>query len=1054
MLNRATMWIAFVLCAAAHSAFGDAQPARRRVDYSREIRPILTQHCWNCHGPDENTREADLRLDQREVAINLRAIVPGDAKASKLVTRICSDKDSKRMPPPEFKKPLNDSQKELLKAWIEEGADFAQHWAFTAPERSDLPAVKDATWSRNPIDAYVLNRLEQEGLRPSAEADKATVLRRVTLDVTGVPPTLDELDAFLADRSPDAYEKVVDRLLRTPRYAERMAMGWLDAARYADTNGFNNDEDRSQWPWRDWVIDAFARNMPFDRFIVEQLAGDLLPESSLDQKIATAFLRNQVYNTEGGIIQEEYHVEYVADRVHTASTVFLGLSMQCARCHDHKFDPITQKEYYQFYAFFNSVAEKPASYVNFVAAEPFVRVPSVRQREDLAELERLQADCERRIKQREADVDAPQALWEQSLSPYAIRRISRADLALGLALDEMKGEDVHDTVDSDRRGTVRGTTNWTVGKKGGALEFDGNTFVDLGQGASFDADEAFSIGAWTFPTSNESLAVVSKMDDAAANRGYDVLLEGGKVEVHLIHRWPENAIKVIAKESVSLNARHHLLVTYSGSRKASGVKVYVDGKPVDLDTASDTLTGTIRTDRSLHLGKRQTSLGFKGKLDDVRFFRLELPADDAAKLASGQDMTPIGSILASPVASRSPEQRQRLRAFFLSQIDDVYPRLKHEAATRVRERDALEKSFAAVMVMKDLPEPRETHLLNRGQYDQPSDKVDPGVPGVFGGLQTGLPPNRLGLAQWLVDPKHPLTARVAVNRWWQSYFGTGLVKTVEDFGTTGEAPSHRGLLDFLALELIRSGWDVRHLQRLIVTSATYRQSSQITPELREKDPENRLLARGPRNRLTAEGVRDNALAISGLMRDRVGGPSVKPYQPPGLWEDVTVERRGHYVADKGDGLYRRSMYTFWKRTCPPPTLMSFDAPNREVCVARRAVTNTPLQALVLLNDPTYVEASRKLADRMIAEGGDTPEGRLTIAFRCALSRPPAAEEQRILLAIYKDARDRFEANRDGAKTLLAVGESPSARGGDAAELAAWTTVASMILNLDETISKR
>jgi hypothetical protein len=785
--------------------------AEPKVDFARDIQPILSGHCVACHGFDSKTRKARLRLDVRDTAVARKAIVPGNPAASKLIERIEAVDESERMPPPEARKPLSDRQKRLLRAWIEQGAPYARHWAFLAPRPVVPPQVMAATIAGNPIDAFILDRLRREGMRRAPEADRATLLRRLTLDLTGLPPTLAEIDAFLADRAPDAYEKVVGRLLASPRYGERMAQAWLDAARYADTNGFNNDEDRTQWPWRDWVIDAFNANMPYDRFIVEQLAGDLLPRATLSQKVATAFHRNQVHNTEGGIIAEEYRIEYVADRVHTTATVFLGLSLQCARCHDHKYDPISQREYYQFFAFFNSAPDNQAGYSNPSAAEPFLRIPSAQQQARLAWLE----------KQR---------------------------LALAGKLQKREGE----------------------------------------------------------------------------------------------------------------------------------------------------IVAGLRWEKGLHTHQRG----------------------------------------------------------YLERIDPGYRRLRADLAGTIRQKAELEKSLPALMIAQDLPAARPTFLLRRGQYDQPGDRVEPGIPSALPPLPAGAQANRLGLAKWLVDPGNPLTARVAVNRFWQMLFGTGLVKTVEDFGATGELPSHPELLDYLAGEFVRDAWDVKALLMRIVTSGAYKQSSRVTAEQRERDPENRLLARGARYRLSAETVRDNALAISGLLSGRIGGPSVKPYQPAGLWEDVTVERRGRYVPDKGENLYRRSLCTFWKRTCPPPALMSFDAPNREVCVARRAVTNTPLQALVLLNDPTYVEAARKLAERMLAEGGSGPEGPLTFAFRCATARPPSSAEQRILLNIRQAALARFRGDPEAARKLLGVGDSGRDRTRDDVDLAAWTTVASVILNLDETISRR
>ncbi len=1029
------------------------------VDFSRDVRPILSQHCWKCHGADEASRKGKLRLDDRDVAVARKAIVPGDVGSSKLLKRINSSDEDEQMPPPKAKLALNAGQKQVLRDWIGQGAKFSQHWAYIAPNRPDVPNVAVLSWARGAIDRFVLHRLEQEKLRPSPEADRATLIRRLCLDLTGLPPSEEDLAAFLADEASDAYERTVDRLLASPRYGERMALVWLDAARYADTNGYNNDEDRIMWPWRDWVIDAFNQDMRYDRFIVEQLAGDLLPHPTLSQQIATAFHRNQGHNTEGGIIQEEYRVEYVADRVHTTATIFLGLSMQCARCHDHKYDPISQKDYYRFFAFFNNVDEKQASYSNFTAAEPFIKIPTTDQQAKIAALQTERSELEAKIAQRTADADAGLARWEQAHSGDEIAKLQDNALLHRFALNEKEGTAVHDTADPSRSaspaGTIKGKAKWVAGKFDGALEFDGQTFVDAGPIAGFDGSGPFSVSAWVRPTSMEAMAVLSRMDEGNASRGYDVLIDASKINCHLIHHWNDNAIKVICKRSLALNTWQHILVTYDGSGTAAGVKLYVDGKPEAVDVANDALKGTIATEKPLHIGRRENSLSFKGALDEIQIFGRALGADDAVRVAGGQaPSNGAGEALRVAAKDRTDAQRSLLRQFYLDRLDLEYPKLKAALADRERQKQELEKAGIPLMVMKEMATPRECFVLKRGQYDQPGERVTADVPAAVLPMSPDLPHNRLGLARWLVDPKNPLTARVAVNRWWQMYFGTGLVKTAEDLGVTGEFPSHPELLDYLATELIASGWDVKAMQKAIVMSATYRQSSRASAEQMDRDPENRLLARGPRFRLPAEAVRDNALAISGLLRERVGGPSVKPYQPEGLWEDVTVERRGKYVADKGEGLYRRSLYTFWKRTCPPPALMNFDAPLREVCLARRSRTNTPLQSLVLTNDPTYVEAARKLAERMVKEGGGRPDECVTAAYRIALARTPSDAERKIILGIYQEALAMYQGDKPAAIKLLSVGDSPRDAADDPAELAAYTVVASTILNLDETISKR
>jgi|694.fasta_scaffold02740_9 cytochrome c553 len=792
-----------------------AEPPQR-LSYTRDVRPILAAHCFNCHGLDAESRQADLRLDLRESAVAPRdsrpAIVPGKPAAGGVTARIRATDETLVMPPPEFKKPLTPAQVATLERWIAEGATYEPHWAFTAPVRPPVPTVSGGT--RNPIDAFVRQRLSGSGLVPAPAANRETWLRRVSLDLTGLPPTPAERGAFLADQAADAFEKVVDRLLASSRHAERMALLWLDAARYADTNGYNNDEERSQWPWRDWVIDAFARNLSYDRFIVEQLAGDLLPDATQAQRIATGFGRNHVLTTEGGIIDEEYRIEYVADRIQTTASAFMAVTLQCARCHDHKFDPISQRDYFGLFAFFNSLPDRPVNYggaASIRVAEPFI---VIRTAADQAEHDRL---------------------------------------------------------------------------------------------------------------------------------------TGRNAEL-------ERAVREAAEPK----------------------------KPA--------------------------------------------AAEDAPAAAPQTPSTPAPDALLAAV--------------------------KNQLA-------AVDGRAARVMVMADLPAPRPTRLLHRGQYDQPRDTIEPGVPSGFPPLPEGVPRNRLALARWLVDPRHPLTARVAVNRWWEMLFGRGLVATVEDFGTQGEPPSHPELLDWLAVDFVEGGWDVRRILRTIVLSETYRQSSAVPADAFARDPDNRLLARGPRFRLPAEMIRDQALFAAGLLVEQVGGPSVKPYQPAGLWEEVSVEHKARYVPDAGPGLHRRSMYTFWKRTCPPPGMTLFDAPDREVCSVRRPRTTTPLQSLVLMNDPTYVEAARSLAAAAIAavpaDAGQDAHARdasiLAEGFRRLLGREPAARERDLLLGRLADFRQRFAADRGAAARLLDVGtvRPPAAIAPD--ELAAWSTIMSLLLCFDETLTK-
>jgi hypothetical protein len=1042
------------------------EPSPRSIQFNRDIRPILSENCFQCHGPDAAHREADLRLDLREDAIGKRehgaAIAPGSAIDSQLIARITSTDPDLKMPPAESGRKLTPEQTTLLQQWIEQGAQYEAHWSLVAPQPQALPAVKDRAWPRNPIDYFILAKLEQEGLTPSPEAKHETWLRRVTLDLTGLPPTPHDLHNFLADKSPQAHERVVDRLLASEHFGERMAMHWLDLARYADTNGYNNDEERTQWPWRDWVIDAFNRNMPYDQFVLEQLAGDLLPNSTDQQKIATAFNRNHVLTTEGGIIEEEYRVEYVADRVHTTSTVFLGLSLQCARCHDHKYDPLSQQDYYRFFAFFNNIDEKTVGYNQARISEPLVKAPTQHQARQLEKLATHFAQIEKQRADRAASIDEELAKWETETASHLASdnaaqsaSVLAAGLVLRLPLDETSGDKATESISQKPIASIRGKASWSPGKIKGGLEFDGQTHVDLGEQAAFEHSDAFSLAAWVYPTSSEAITVLSKIDEANAHRGYDLVIEEGKVAMHIVHHWPDNGLKVIAKKPLKLNEWQHVAVTYDGKSKAQGIKLYVDGQVQPLDAANDKLSGaaTIKTERPFHVGRRSTSIPFRGKLDDIRVYKLALSAHDVNELATGLEAVGLIEILKARSSERTAAQRDQLRKYFLESVDAACRELSTQLADLTRQKEEIHKAFPATMVMAEMPQPRQAYLLKRGQYDQRGDALSAGVPASLPPLPSDAPANRLGLAKWLVDPAHPLTARVAVNRWWQMFFGAGLVETVEDFGAQGAWPTHPELLDWLAIELSqKQSWNVKAILKQIVLSSTYRQSSNVTPELLKRDPKNQLLARGPRFRLPAETIRDSALAMSGLLSPTVGGPSVRPYQPDGLWQDVSVERRAVYERDKGPDLYRRSMYTFWKRTCPPPGMTTFDAPDRETCTIRRARTNTPLQALVLMNDPTYLEAARKLAERAMV-GGDADEPRLIQLLELSVSRKPAAKESQVLLEMLAAARQKFLGSPGSAEKLLSVGDSPRNPKLDANELAAWTTLASVVLSLDETISK-
>jgi len=1046
--------VAIILLASAASLEGAELGLPDKIDYGRHIRPILSNACFRCHGPDAESRQAGLRFDVREVALAALesgkvAIVPGHSDASELVDRISSADADMVMPPPSSNKTLSERDKQLLRRWIDEGAEYHPHWAFVAPKDQALPPVKLADWPRNGIDHFVLARLEAEGLAPAAEAERHVLLRRVTLDLTGLPPTPAEQEAFSNDTSNNAYEKVVDRLLASPRHAERMAMSWLDLARYADTHGYNNDGERTQWAWRDWVIHAFDSNMPYDQFITEQLAGDLLEGATPQQQLATAFGRNHVITSEGGIIDEEYRVEYVADRVHTTATVFLGLSMQCARCHDHKFDPLTQREYYGFFSFFNNVPEAPLHYNKDPAAVPVVQAPSPLDGALRERLARQIAGIEALRLAREKESAEPLARWEETVRSTpppepAVRPVA------SYPLDEGAGEVISDCMKPGHSAPVVGTARWGEKRWSKALEFDGQTYVELGEAVSLDYLQPFSISVWIYPTSNEASTVTSKMDQADGYRGFDLIVEQGRPAMHLIHHWPDDGLKVMAAP-LTLSAWHHVVASYDGSGHASGLTFFIDGQAVPVEVTNDKLHGSITTDQPLRIGRRTISEPFLGRIADLAFYSTPLNADGVKQLAAEQTLADVRKIVGHPVAERSAEQQAHIRQYYLTKLDPSYQTITEDLK---RAKAALAAPPPATMVMQEMSPPRQAFLLKRGQYDQPGEAVAPHVPAVLPPLPAGAPANRLGLARWLVDPGHPLTARVAVNRLWQMVFGNGIVETVEDFGSQGSWPTHPELLDWLAGQFVSSGWDFRGLQKLIVMSATYRQSSSAGAAAHERDPKNLLLARGARFRLPAETVRDNALAISGLLADEIGGPSVFPYQPDGLWQEVSVEHGAVYRKETGANLYRRSFYTFWKRTCPPPGLATFDAPDRETCLIRRARTNTPLQSLVLMNDPTYVEAARKLAERVLTAGGDSPAKRLDYAFRLATARPARASDTEALLTLLAESTERFRSAPAQAQGLLHVGASAVDASLDPAELAAWTVVGSVILNLDETITKQ
>ncbi len=1049
-----------------------AEAALPPVDFNRQIRPILSDNCFHCHGPDEKTREADLRLDNKEGAFAKREgdaiIVPGDSAASALFKRITTEDDSERMPPPQSEKKLTAEQIELLKRWLNEGAQWQEHWAFVSPVRPEVPKAQEVEAAnqdsnnedagfriQNDVDAFIVDRLRQEKLTMSPEADRITLLRRVTFDLTGLPPTLAEVDAFLNDDSPQAYEKLVDRLLASPRYGEHMARQWLDLARYGDTHGLHLDNERYIWPYRDWVIKSFNNNLPYDEFVISQLGGDLLPNPTLDQRVATGFNRCNVTTNEGGSIDEEVYVRYNVDRVDTTGTVFMGLTLGCAVCHDHKYDPITQREFYGLFAFFNSTPEK-AMDGNSLDPPPIIKLlPDEQQRRldelnaKLACLKQMQAD-----RAKSDEVKGAFAQWLASSANPELHNEEPAGLYAHWTFDNLNGDEIKSQCGDQPPGKLVENPEKVPGKFGDALKFSANSYVDLGKNcADFDRGVAFSFGAWANFPKDANGAVIAKFDERTDHRGYDLQIDKQAATVTL-GTTSKELIKVRTKELLKPGEWQHLFVTYDGSGKAAGLKVYLNGVAAPLQVSEDSLGNSIRNDVSLRIGRRnQRSALVGGIVDDVRIYQRVLAPEEVAAICG---IDAIGKILSIAADQRTAEQNEVLLQYYLKQFDEPYRALNETIVPIEQEQQEIERlPVPRSMVMYELPTPRDAFVLERGEYDKRGAKVERLVPAVLPPLPPDAPVNRLGLAKWLVHPDHPLTARVQVNRFWQQLFGAGLVNTSENFGSQGQPPTHPELFDWLAVDFRESGWDVKRIMKMLVMSATYRQTSRVTPELLARDPQNVLLARGPRFRLDAEAVRDQALFVSGLMVEKVGGKSVKPYQPPGLWEAVgyTSSNTGRFVQDKGDALYRRSMYTFWKRTSPPPTLTLLDAPSRESCTPRRSRTNTPTQALALMNDVQFVEAARHFAALVMKQGGAQPEQRAAYMFRLATSREPKEKELALIMKSYEKHLADFRADAEAAKKFLSLGDSPRDESLDITEHAAWTMVGNLILNLDEVLTK-
>ena len=1018
---------------------------------------------------------AGLRLDTREGAFSQRKngtpVTPGKPAESLLYQRITEEKVGRRMPPASSHKTLTDKQKDTLKRWIEGGADWKEHWAFITPARPEPPAVKAAQWTRTPIDRFLLAKVEGAGLTPAAPADKRTLIRRVTLDLTGLPPTPEQVDAFLSDNATDAYEKLVDRLLASPQYGEHRARYWLDAARYADTHGLHIDNYREMWPYRDWVIGAFNRNVPFDQFTIEQVAGDLLPNKTLEQQIASGFHRCQVSTNEGGVIEKEVEAIYAKDRVDTTGTVFLGMTIGCATCHDHKFDPILQKDFYAMAAFFRNTTQAALD-GNIPDTPPLVVVPKMQDRprwlELNAELESLKNNLIAARNAPNADFDR----WMESKERKAMRTPLEASaellaVSVNSAAHISKGRSTKD---------LKLPPGVTVGEseKRQALRFGSKAAISLPNLGQITGDKPFSISTLMYmPKGEGNFTVASqlnriKVDPPQVTKEGEVrkeILRGWTIELNA--RTPflrlfgddGKAIQIRGSSARRLKpgAWYQLTFTYDGNREQQGLGLYVDGAAIPTEGRGDAitqLTGTLRTKAPLLLGGDGKDRFFAdGAIADLRIFNRVITEEESRLVGVWPDLAASRANDASQLTSG---QKEALRLYFLNGKDSGYRALVAQTNKVNAERREVRRRGAVTLVMAEKPDTKPmANILYRGQYDQEREEVEPNSPSALPAMKDSLPRNRLGLAQWLVDPANPLMARVAVNRFWQEVFGTGIVKTAEDFGSQGEAPSHPELLDWLAVEFRESGWDVKKLFRLMVTSAAYMQESVSTDEKVKKDPDNRLLARGPRFRMDAEMIRDYALAVSGLLAPTIGGPSVKPYQPEGLWETVAMQQSNtrYYKQDHGEKLYRRSLYSFWKRSAPPASMDIFNAPTRESCTVRRERTNTPLQALVTLNDPQFVEAARSLADHALVSAQDRVDAQFDFLSSRLLARPLDPREREITLRAYKDYLNYYDSHPSDAKKLLAVGESKPNPKLPVPEFAALTVVTNQLLNLDEVLNK-
>ncbi len=1094
----------FAAVAGCQSRPTTSSQSREHLDFNQDVQPILASNCFSCHGPDPEMRKANLRLDLEESAFKKRpgkpdAIVPGHPESSELVRRIASKDPHYLMPqsPLGEAKPMKPEEVAILKQWVAEGAHYRPHWAFEKPVRAAVPQAQTSGWAKTPIDAFILRRLAKEGLRPSPEADKRTLIRRVTLDLTGLLPTLAEVNQFVQDSSPQAYEHLVDRLLASPAFGEQRARYWLDYARYADTYGLHFDNSRYIWAYRDYLIEAFNTNKPFDQFAKEQIAGDLLPPRNLDQIIASGYVRSGVSSNEGGTIPEELRVNIARERTEAYGAAFLGLTVGCAVCHDHKYDPTTQKDFYQLSAFFNNINEQPfnGDKPNWA---PVVHIPKPQNLAAYNTLLGKRAEIQRQLDALRLQDRVLIQRWVESKQNPA-QPVATDKLLLRLRLDEGGGDVLKNSAPNASPkvfplGKFKpqwGETTWLWPD----FRMDTSTRVEMGQIGDFEGDQPFSSGGWfmlrsapNFTSSKVSGALISKMDSTQHDRGWVLAAENGMISVMLADQAPKEqpapdkpkkgqkkveapkppkvkipkdttpmvAIKVKTVTALPTNGQwDHLFFTYDGSGRAAGVKLYVNGAPVATKVIADTLARkSMRTSVPLQLGRKSPDEqpARDTRYQDLRLYARALTEEEAKRLPF-EDY--VAEITSRPASQWNRDQWHAVTEFYFANVDEPAKAMESQIQKMDAELDKLSEGGDVSLVAQERQAVAYADILTRGIYTARKERVEANTPHFLPALPAGEPHNRLALAKWTVSPENPLTARVTVNRMWNELFGAGLVETTEDFGIMGQRPSHPELLDWLAVEFRESGWDMKHMYKLMVMSAAYRQSAKSSPDQLARDPKNLLLAHGPRFRMDAEMLRDIALQSSGLLVNKVGGPSVKPYQPGNVWESVgyPTSDTTKYKQDHGDALYRRSLYTYWKRMAMQPNMDAFDAPTRDTACTRRQRTDTPLQALVTMNDPQWVEASRALAERLIRQGGKQPEQRIQYLSELVLSHDPSPQMALVLQQSLNQMEKHYATDATAARDLVAVGEKPRDAAIPPPELAAWTMVVSEVLNLDEALNK-